>query len=212
MHATELATKTSVSILSHSRLFRETIAAWLKLQDQIRWVATAGSVHQLLDRLNGRATDVLLAHARIDGVLGTELVWDAKTLLPATHLIVLGFRQSEQDLVRWIEAGAMAYLEHDASPAELLETIRDVSRGRPGCSMSLLTRAIEGLGHMTCKAAQSDGPPRAEPISDRELEIAIRLPSGLLNEPIGRQLGIKAIHGEDSTPVHARAAPGTATA
>ena len=124
MNTAELVPRISVSILSHSRLFRETIAAWLKLQEEIRWVVTAGSTHQLLLRLDGRAADVLLAHTRIDGVLGAELVWDAKTLLSATHLIVLGFRQSEQDLVRWIEAGAMAYFEQDASPVELLEDDR----------------------------------------------------------------------------------------
>ncbi|MGA2253920.1 MAG: hypothetical protein ABSG53_04600 [Thermoguttaceae bacterium] len=65
-------------------------------------------MHRLLKRLNGGAADVLVAHTSIDSALGTELIWDAKTLLPATHLIVLGFRQSEQDLVRWIEAGPAA--------------------------------------------------------------------------------------------------------
>ena len=64
------------------------------------WVAAAGSMHQLLQRLKGRTPDILLAYTHIDGVLGSELVWDAKTLLPATRLVVLGFRQSEQDLVR----------------------------------------------------------------------------------------------------------------
>ena len=200
MNATELAPQTSVSILSHSRLFRETIAAWLDLQDEIQWVVAAGSTHQLLERLDGRAADVLLAHTRIDGVLGAELVWDAKTLLSATHLIVLGFRQSEQDLVRWIEAGAMAYLEQDASPVELLEVIRDVARGRPRCSMSRLTRVIGRLSRMTCKAALVEGRPTAQPLGDRELETALRLPPGLRGEQLGRQLGLKTIHGEDASP------------
>ena len=179
MHATGLARKIAVSILSDSLLVRETIAAGLKFQDQIHVVANAGSLHQLLQRLDGRVVDVLLAHANIDGALGAELRWDARTLMPATHLIVLGFRRSAQDLVRWVEAGAMAYLEQDVSCRELLETIRDAARWRPGCSMSLLTRVIEPLGQMTYKAARLDGCRSAQPLSDRELEIALTLPAEL---------------------------------
>ncbi len=209
--------KTSVSILSDSSLFRETIAAWLRYREEFHLLAAAGSMHQLRQRLNGHATDVLLAHTSIKGVLGAELLWDTKTLLPATNLIVLGFRRNEQDLVRWIEAGAMAYLEQDATSAELLETIRGVARGGPRCSISLLTRVIDRFGRMTCKAAHFGGRPAAELFSDRELELAIPLPAGLLppgllNEQIGRQLGIKRIHGEDSSPARFRKTPDAAKA
>jgi DNA-binding NarL/FixJ family response regulator len=163
MHSAEIATKTSVSIISHSRLFRETIAAWLELQKEVAWVAAAGSMCQLFQRLGGRAADVLLAHTRVDGILGAEFIWDARVLLSATHLIVLGYRQSEQDVIRWREAGAMDYLEQDASPSQLLDSIRDVAIGRPGCSMALHTRAIQ----LTRSAAHFAGPV-GDPLSDRD--------------------------------------------
>jgi DNA-binding NarL/FixJ family response regulator len=57
--------------------------------------------------------------------------------------------------------------------------------------MSLLTRVIERFSQVTCKAAPLDGHPNAEPLSDRELEVAILLPSGPLDEQIVRQLGIQ---------------------
>jgi DNA-binding NarL/FixJ family response regulator len=212
MRTPELATKTPVSILSYSRLFRETIAAWLRLQDHIPWVATAGSVLQLLHRLEGRAANVLLAHTRIDGALGRELVWDAKTLMPSAHLIVLGFRQSEQDLVRWIEAGAMAYVEHDASPGELLQTIRDVAQGCPRCSLSPFTRVIGRYRQITCKAAHLDGRPTAEPLCDRELESAVLLPAALPKGQIGRRPFSKAGHAEDPSPASLRKTRSTARA
>ena len=60
MHAPELATRVSVAVLSDSRLFRETIAARLKLEEEIHLLADAGSVRQLLERLNGSAVDVIL--------------------------------------------------------------------------------------------------------------------------------------------------------
>jgi DNA-binding NarL/FixJ family response regulator len=188
VHTTELATKTSVSFLSHSRLFRETIAARLKLEEGICFVAAAGSIHQLRRHLNGRPLDIVLVHTNIDGVLGRELACDAKSLLPATHLIVLAFRRSKQDLARWVEAGAMAYLEQEASTVELLATIRDIAQGgHPRCSMSLLARIVEPHRQMTLV----HGRPGAELLSDHELEIAIRQPSGLANKTSRHQMPIQ---------------------
>lgn len=178
MKTTEIVTKTSVSFLSHSRLFRETIAARLKLEEEIQFVAAAGSIHQLRQHLSGRPLDIVLVHTNIDGVLGRELACDAKILLPAAHLIVLAFRRSKQDLVRWVEAGATAYLEQEASILELLTTIRDIAQGgHPRCSISLLTRVVEPHRQMT----HLNGRPGAELLSDRELEIAIRQRSGRAN-------------------------------
>ena len=162
-------------MLSDSRLFRETIAARLKFESGIHLVATAGSIHKLWRRLDGRVADMALVHTRIDGVLGRELLWDAKTLLPATHLIVLGFRRSRQDLLRWVEAGATAYLEQEASSGELLATIHGVARGmHPKCSMALLTHVVEYRRRMTHLSGRSC----TESLCDRDLETAIRRPSG----------------------------------
>jgi DNA-binding NarL/FixJ family response regulator len=183
--------KSSVSILSDSRLVRETIAERLKTEQEVDFVAAVGSLHQLLRRLNGRALDVLVVHAGIDGIHGDQLVWEIKALLPATALIVLGYRQSERDLVRWIEAGAMAYLEQDAPYAELLATIRGVAQGRPTCSVSLLTLVIERLGELRLQASQADRPATVGALTDREREVATLLPAGLLDKEIGGLLGIK---------------------
>ncbi len=179
VYTPEITTNTSISFLSHSRLVRETIAARLRLEEGIRFITAASSIHQLRQHLSGRPVDVVLVHTNIDGVLGRELVWDAKTVLPATHLIVLAYRRSKQDLIRWAEAGAMAYLEQETSITELLETIRDVAGGgHPRCSISLLTRVVESSRQMT----HLKGRPGVELLSDRELEFAIRQPSDLPNK------------------------------
>ena len=140
MHAKETANKTSVSILSDSRLFRETTRAWLARRNEIHWVATARSIQQLQQRLRGRATDVLLAYARTDGALGTELLYEVRTLLPATRLIVLESRRSEQELLRWIEAGAADDLQQNSSPGDLLRSICGAASSCPSCAACRHTR------------------------------------------------------------------------
>jgi DNA-binding NarL/FixJ family response regulator len=187
MHAKVKANKTSVSILSDSRLFRETTRAWLARRKEIHWVATAGSIRQLQQRLGGRATDVLLAHAPIDGALGTELLYEVRTLLPATRLIVLESRRSEQDLVRWIEAGAADYLQQNSTSGDLLQSIRAAASGCPSCAVCQHTRVFGAATPTTWKASRSDGPSRAQTLGDNELDTALRIPAGLLRQSLARQ-------------------------
>jgi DNA-binding NarL/FixJ family response regulator len=178
------ATRASISILSDSRLIRETIAAWLELQHEIDRVVTAGSVQQLRQRLAGRTAGVLLAHARVDGVLARELRYDVRTLLPATCLVVIESGQGDRDLVRWIDAGATAYVEHDTSVTDLLKTVLDIARGCP-CATSRYTRVVGPRGQMACKSALVRGLATAVPLDDRELAAAVLFSGGMPQKQIG---------------------------
>ena len=121
---------------------------------------------------------MLVAHSQSNGALEAELLWDVKARMPATRLILLG----KQDMVRAVDAGAMACLDQDASPAELLETIRDVSRGCPGCSMSLLTRLVGSSGsQVSFHAPRRAGRSLDRLICNSALEAAILRPAERLH-------------------------------
>jgi DNA-binding NarL/FixJ family response regulator len=202
MYVSQVGSKTSVSVISDSRLFRETIRSWLQRHQDIQCVAAAGSLQSLRQPLAVRATEVLLVRARVDGVLARELAYEMRTLLPATRLIVMQSQEGEPDLVRWIEAGAADYLHHDASPAELLQSIRNAARGCPRCSMSWRTRVIGPSGEKTYKAAYfGASSATAKPVVVRELDTALRLHSGLTHKATAAQCGIKAARSYDSSKV-----------
>jgi len=195
MHRSE-PTKISVSILSDSRLFRESVAAWLKRRREIDCAVAAGSVQHLLGRLAGRTADVLLAHANVEGVLGRELLYGLRTLLPSARLVVLESRRDGQDLVHWIGAGAAVYLEQDVAADELLQAIVDVARGCP-CAASRYTRVIGPKGRTTCRAAHAGGRTTAEPLDEGALEAAVLLSARLRQRRSGR----RAAAPQNSSPV-----------
>ncbi len=202
MHASQIGPKTSVSVLSDSRLFRETISAWLKCHKDIQFVAAAGSLQHLRQRPEIRAAQVLLVRAQSCGMLGQELVYEMRTLLPASRLIVMQSHDGEQDLVRWIEAGAVDYLHRGASPAELLQSIRDAARGCPRCSMSRHTRVIGPSSETTYTAAYfGDSSPVAKPVSVRELDQALRPHPGLAHKAAAGPRGIEMARRYDSSKV-----------
>jgi DNA-binding NarL/FixJ family response regulator len=192
MHVSPIGPKTSVSVLSDSRLFRETISAWLTRHRDIQCVAVVGSLQHLRRRPEVCAAEVLLVRARIDGVLGRELAYEMRTLLPLMRLIVMQSHCGERDLVRWIEAGAVDYVDQSASPAELLRSIRDAARGCPRCSMSRHTRVIRASSETTYKAAHlDDRPAAAEPVLVGELDLVLRLQPGLKYKADAGQRGKK---------------------
>jgi DNA-binding NarL/FixJ family response regulator len=205
MQVFQIGPKTSVSVISDSRLFRETICSWLKRHQDIQCVAAAGGLQHLRQRPEVRAAEVLLVRARIDGVLGRELAYEMRTLLPSMRLIVVQSHDGEHDLVRWIEAGAVDYLHHSASPAELLQSIRDSARGCPRCSMSLHTRVIRASSETTYKVVHLEGSSgTAKPVLVRELDSALRLQLSLTYKATAGQSGIKAARNYDSSKVPIR--------
>lgn len=203
MRVSEIGQTTSVSVLSDSRLFRETLSAWLQGFKDIKCVAAADSLQHLRLRPEVCTAQVLLVRARIDGVLGRELAYEIRTLMPASWLIVMQTHDGEQDLVHWIEAGAVNYLHRAASPTDLLQSIRNAAHGRPGCSMSRHTRVTGPSGETTYKTAYlGNSPALASPVAIRELDQAWRQHSGLVHKAAGGPRGIKMARRYDSSNVH----------
>jgi DNA-binding NarL/FixJ family response regulator len=211
-HATKTAPKTSVSILSDSRLFREAIGAWLKRQEEIHWVAVAGTMQQLLQRLGGRAADVLLVHAKPDGILGRHLAFDVRTLLPAARLIVLQSQRGAQDLDPWREAGAMDYLQHDSSPAQLMESIRDAAGGCPSSSVARHPRVVGSFRRALWISAHGDGCAAPLPGDECGMAAAWKLHAASLKARAERQRRVKSAHAKDSSQTAFRHFRGTARA
>jgi DNA-binding NarL/FixJ family response regulator len=179
-----------VSILSDSRLFRDAVSSRLALEDEIEVVGAAGTVYELLIRAQARPIDVLLVYLSIESAVTAQVVWDVKTLLPASRVIVLGCEEGNSETVRWIEAGALAYLEHGTSYASLVEAIQFVSEGRATCSLEEFTHVIRRIDELE----KANGSARAfakKALSDRETEVAQLMALGLVNKQIARRLGIK---------------------
>ena len=203
MQVFPIGPKTSVTVISDSRLFREAISAWLRRQQDIQCLAAVGSLQHLRQEPEVCAAQVLLVRARIDSVLGRELAYEMRTLLPATRLIVVQSHDGEHDLVRWIEAGAVDYLHRGASPAELLQSIRDAARGCPRWSISRHTRLIGPFGEIAYYkiAYFGDSSAVATPVAVPELDQAWWQHSGLVYKATAGPRGIEMVHSYDSSKV-----------
>lgn len=179
-----------LAILSDSRLFRDALSCRLDLEKEIAVIGAAGTVHDLLVRAGGRPVDVLLVHLDVRSALAAEIVFDVKMLLPASRLVVLGCEPSDAGALRWIEAGAAAWLGDDASYDSLLQATQAVAEGRTLFSADQVIDGIRRLSQLR-KADPSLGGCSEGPLSDREREVAQWLSLGLSNKEIARRLGVR---------------------
>jgi DNA-binding NarL/FixJ family response regulator len=128
-----------------------------------------------------RHPHVVLMDLRMPGVDGVTAIAQIKAQYPAAQVLVLTTYDSDVDIVRAVEAGAIGYLLKDAPRDELFRAIRAAARGE-----STLPPAIAAklMGRIRASA------PALESLSERELEVLAHVATGHSNKDIARQLHI----------------------
>ena len=185
-----MARAIQVSILSDSRVFRDALSFSLTFENEIRLVAVAATVRELITKAPARSTEVLLVDLSVQPADAAEIIWDLKTCLPTARVIALGCEHDETETVKCIEAGASACLGQDVPYDVLLETVRAVSEERTIGSLRILTRVVRRIDKLAAvKGHVEDSQPRR--LSRRETEVARLVGSGMINKQIARQLAIK---------------------
>lgn len=111
----------------------------------------------------------------IDGVQATRQI---RALAAPPQVVVLTTYDSDADIVRAVEAGAIGYLLKDCAPEELAEAVRTASTGQTVLSPDIASRLLR----------QVRGP--APKLSKREVQILENLAKGLSNREIAKALFI----------------------
>jgi DNA-binding NarL/FixJ family response regulator len=128
----------------------------------------------------------------LDGVAATARVRD---LHPDVHVLVLTTYDTDADITRAIEAGAIGYLLKDAPRDDLFAGVRSAARGESVMSPAVATRV---LGKMRA--------PGEEALSAREIEVLAAVATGMSNKQIARQLRVSGATVKTHLPARLRQA------
>jgi DNA-binding NarL/FixJ family response regulator len=123
--------------------------------------------------------DIVLMDLRMPGGDGVSATGRILAEIPAIKVMVLTTYETDRDILRAIEAGAIGYLLKDASPAELADAVRAASRGETVLAPSVASTLVRQM--------RQPAPPT---LSARETEVLRLVARGLTNADIGRQLFI----------------------
>ena len=150
-------------------------------------VGRARNGAEAIELLKRHQPDIMLLDLRMPVIDGIGVARWIKRSGANVRIVILTIFRSERDVSQAIEAGANAYLLKDASPGEILQTIRQVHH----CKTVTSPKGVEALA------------PNLNSIDLKplELEILQLIVQGHDNRTIGSQLGLRT----DTVKYHLRA-------
>jgi DNA-binding NarL/FixJ family response regulator len=168
-----------VLITDDHPVIRAGLRGMLVGEPDIDVAAEARSGEEAVALLQVGPFDVVLMDLRMPDGDGIAAIPRILGLRPRTRIIMLSTYETQADILRSVESGAVGYLGKDTSPGELADAIRAAHRGETVLS----PRAAAQL-------ASRDRTPRGGLLSPRETEVLSQVASGLSNAEIGASLFI----------------------
>ncbi|KJD36576.1 LuxR family transcriptional regulator [Tamlana sedimentorum] len=110
-------------------LVRDGIKALLEDQEGINVVNEASDGVEAIDIINNEQPHVLIVDIRMPNKNGIEVVGELKQTHPGVKALVLSMHDSEEYVVKSIQAGADGYMLKGASKDEFLKALNTVASG-----------------------------------------------------------------------------------
>jgi len=142
-------------------------------------VGEARDGQEALDKAVLLHPDVVLMDLRmpnLDGVGATERI---RSRLPATQVLILTTYDTDGDILRAIDAGAVGCLLKDAPRDDLFRAVRAAARGESTLAPAVLALLLNRMRT-----------PAAETLSAREVEVLTLVAEGAANKEVARTLYI----------------------
>ncbi len=116
--------------------------------------------------------DMVIIDINMPGIGGLEAIHRIKSKNPAANILALSMHSSEIMVKRVLETGATGYLTKQCDPEQLLEAVRQISRGQPYIDARLAS-------NMLSENAQGNGGKHPiHVLSQREFQIFTLLVEG----------------------------------
>lgn len=172
--------KTITVLLADDHLVvRSGLKALLATQSGIEVVAEAASGEEALALAEQHGPAVVMMDLAMGaGMDGIEAIKRLRQRNSGQAILVFTTYDSDADIVRAVDAGAMGYLLKDASPEEIFAAVRGAVQGKSVMSAPVASRLFQQLRN-----------PDAI-LTPREAELLSLLTEGLSNRELGQRLFI----------------------
>jgi len=171
-----------VMIVDDHAMVRAGIKILLEQFEGIQVIGEAANGCQAIELVKQLDPDVILMDLHMPAMDGIEATKRILAIQPDQHIIVLTGMLDDERLFQAIHAGAQGCAEKTVQPEELIQSIRDVSAGKPSLSPGIAWRVLRGLA-----ASDKNGQPK-DRLSERETQILRLMTQGKLDEEIAEEL------------------------
>jgi len=170
-----------VVVVDDHTIVRSGICRLLEAESDIEVVAQAGSGHEAVRLCREEKPDVLVLDYGLPDLDGLETTRQIVQLSKAPKILILTMHASEEYATRLIRAGAAGFIVKTAPTIQLLAAVRKVARNQIFVSKSIMEKMV---GRLALPA--TDSPESV--LSNRELQVLIRLAQGLSTKEVAQAL------------------------
>lgn len=169
----------TVLLVDDHLVVRSGLRALLGTQPDMEVLAEASSGGEALELVRVHSPAVVVMDLAMGpGMDGIEAIRRIRDVNSRQAILVFTTYDSDADIVRAVDSGAMGYLLKDAAPEEIFAAIRGAVQGRSVMSPPVASRLFQQLRNPD------------EVLTPREAELLSLLTEGLSNRELGRRLFI----------------------
>lgn len=177
-----------IILIEDNRLLREGIAALIKKQTDMSVVTTVGNGENILLLIGKLKPNIILLDLGLRSQNSLQIVKLVKSNFPLTKIIVMDLIPLQEDVFKFVQAGASGFMLKDISVEEFLKTIRSVFDGAqvlpPHLTGSLFSQiinhAINGLTNTVINDSVQ--------MTKRERQVIELIANGDTNKEIAQKL------------------------
>lgn len=161
-----------IGLVDDHTIVRAGLKQYLSEQVDLRVVGEAANGNEALELARGGEVDVLVMDLSMPDQSGVDALSAIKARFPDLAVLILSGYPEQHYATNLLKLGASGYLNKECDPADIIQAIRTVYRGRKYITPAVAELLANGLG-----GAQVDKQPH-ELLSEREFQVFLRLAKG----------------------------------
>jgi two-component system response regulator NreC len=173
-------------IVDDHTLFRDGIRQLLAGDPGIEVVGEANDASEALQKVRALQPDIVLMDVGMPGLSSFEAARTIDRGWPGTRVIFLTMYEDEEYLLQALDAGGWGYMLKDVTAPEMLEAVREVSRGIKYLSPRVLEKVLNP------QRQQGPRTTRFDSLTPREREIVKMLAEGRSVKETAQSLSLSA--------------------
>jgi len=170
-----------VLIIDDHTLVRDGLCRLLEAEVDIEVIGCGGTGHEAVSLSRKHNPDVVVLDYGLPDLDGLEATRQIVALDNGTRVLILTMHANEEYATRLIQAGAAGFIVKAASTDELLAAIRKISQRGVFVSQSIMEGMVTRIG-------QPQGETPESVLSDRELQVLLRLSRGATTREVSENL------------------------
>ena len=173
-----------VGIVEDNKTLREGFETLINRTPGMQCICACGTVGEAVKQIPPARPDVVLMDIQLPDGTGIDCTAKIKEQLPDVQIIVVTVYADSDWIFQALQAGACGYLLKRATPALIIEAIREAQEG--GVPMTPeIARKVIGQFQAPIKAAEE-----VESLTPRETEVLQFIMHGLANKEIADRMSI----------------------